>query len=857
MRRNDKMAKVDMNKECLIRCDHCGEINSIALGRIFGFRWWWGQDCIKCEKKLKPKKGSLITAVCPHCGKMVQKTEDSKCLNCGKILYRDNEAFPVVCDNCGTTNMVPYQHGSDVSCQICGTYFPVSKLRDKPQTIDSTPQYILLKDQQKMLAEDLVIWKHPMNQFSVKSRLQVNPGTTALFLQNGVCQEPCGPGDYLLEKTGLTREEKLNAAAEGDDVVLQTEIFCVIDTLPEIRWGTPADAVLVRNSGGNKVYRITASGTVVWNVANAKVFAEKVGFREIHGTTELTKVNPAPGSVDAPLVRETRKAVSDALRRAVGDLIMIKQIDPMDLQLEKSELETSLIDELDRIMTDYGLTTGNLKLDKLEATLNQDSGLTVETKRRETIRRAAQKRYSWRTENIRLLAGNDPKLYADYTFSGTIRLRINDENRFFNIPEIETLKDDPAEAERFFSLLIADQTAACMKPAAQSVITEERIPITELDLNMGRIEKELIRGLNTRMINEGLAAESINLDQPQYRESEALRIEAEKEERRKILIRYAGKPIDWRTEPVEIHMKNDRGLSAQVVFSGTCTLKVTDERLFFANPENAGYLEQNPFVDEATVNKAYARLISNHFYAKLAAMTQDRIDNFGWDVRELERYQSDLEQIASNTLTKQISEWGMEVQSSYLTKPEIELSAALQQLINLDTHKAVIGIKKETNKTDDDYEMSRVRAEANKTMEKDDIETQTHAHKQQNIATRIESDEAPKDAIAEAEIKQLERIARIESKKHAVTMQHQGFETEEAVGSVINAGRIDQAKDNREAAAMLRKKELERSKRQRSTRKRWSRKPAVTRNKRKRNISVFWKISGIRLDWMTQSSKKR
>jgi len=805
------MAKVDMNKECLIRCDHCGEINSIALGRIFGARWWWKQDCIKCEKKLKRKKDSLVTAVCPHCGKMVQKTDDSICLNCGKILYRDNEAFPVVCDNCGTTSMVPYQHGSDVSCQICGTHFPSSKLRDKPQTIDSTPQYILLKDQQKMLAEDLVIWKHPMNQFSMKSRLQVNPGTTALFLQNGVCQDPCGPGDYLLEKTGLTREEKLNAAAGGDDVVLHTEIFCVIDTLPEIRWGTPANAVLVRNSGGNKVYRITASGTVVWNVANAKVFAEKVGFREIHGTAELTKVDPTPGSVDAPLVRETRKAVSEALRRAVGDMIIIKQIDPMDLQLEKSELEANVIDELDRIMTDYGLTTGNLKLDKLEAALNQDSGLTVETKRRETIRRAAQKRYSWRTENIRLLAGTDPKLYADYTFNGTIRLRIDDENRFFSIPEIEALKDDPAEAESFFSRLIAEQTAACIKPAAQSVITEERVPITELDLNMGRIEKELLRGLNTRMMNEGLAAESINLDQPQYRESEALRIEAEKNERRKILIRYAGKPIDWRAEPVEVHMKNNRGLSAQVVFSGTCTLKVTDERLFFANPENAGYLEQNPFVDEATVNRTYARLISKHFYTKLAAMTQDRIDNFDWDARELERYQADLEQIASNTLAKQISGWGMEVQNSYLRKPEITLSAALQKLINQETHRAVTEIQEETDKTDDAYEMNRARAEAGKTMEKDDIETQTYAHKQQNAANRIVSDEAPKDALAEAEIKELERRAQIEAKKHAVTMQQQGFETEEAVGSVIGAGKVDQAKDDREAAAVLRKKDLERS----------------------------------------------
>ena len=800
------MAKVDMNKECLIRCDNCGEINSIALGRIFGARWWWKQDCMKCEKKLKPK--DLVTTVCPHCGKMVQKTDDSICLNCGKILYRDNEAFSAICDNCGTTNLIPYNHEPVVACTICGTVFPENKLRTKPQMIDSTPQYILLKDQQKMLQDDLVIWKHPMSEFSAKSRIQVSPGTTALFLQNGICQEPCGPGDYLLEKTGLTKKEKLDAAAEGEDVILQTEIFCVIDTLPEFNWGTPEDAVLVRNFGGNKVYRIIASGTIVWNVANAKVFAEKFGFREIHGKDELLYADQEGKTEDSLLRRETRKAVSDALRRAAGDLIKLKQIDPMDLQLEKDELETNLVDELDRIMIDYGLVTGNLKLSRLQVALNQDSGLTLETKRKETIRRAAQKKYPWRIENVRLLSGNDQRLYADYTFSGMIRLRIDDENRFFDMPEIEALKDEPAEAERCFSRLIEDQTAACIRPAAQAVITGEHVPIRDLDLNLSKIERELLHGMNSRLASDGMTIESVILDQPKYRESDGLRIEAEKEERRKKLIRYVEKPIDWRTEPVEIHMKDNRGLSAQVIFSGTCTLKVTDEGLFLSKSDNQGYLEQDPFVDEITVSKAYARLISNHFYTKLAAMTQDKIDNFGWDARELERYQTDLDQIASATLSRQISDWGMVVQNSNLKKPDIILSAALQQLVNKETHVATIEIREETERIDDQYEMNRAKADAEKKVGKDDIETQTYVHQQKNQATRIRSENDPKDALTDAEIEDIKRKARIAAQQHEYNIQLNGYETEEDVAYIHGQGKRDEARDERVAEAELRKKKL-------------------------------------------------
>ena len=34
--------------------------------------------------------------------------------------------------------------------------------------------------------------------FPFKSRMQVNEGTYGVFLQNGICKEPCLPGDYLL-----------------------------------------------------------------------------------------------------------------------------------------------------------------------------------------------------------------------------------------------------------------------------------------------------------------------------------------------------------------------------------------------------------------------------------------------------------------------------------------------------------------------------------------------------------------------------------------------------------------------------------------------------------------------------------
>ena len=795
------MAKREYNGECLVRCNHCGAANT-AVWKGLLKKHWTIKNCTKCNKEIDLK--SIETVLCPHCGKLVEKTPDNSCLNCGKQLYREDQTFPAECPSCGVVNRIPLMHEAEVFCNVCGERFPGNLLKGSVRATQLEAQNIRLKDQHAMLNEDLVIWKHPLNQFSAKSRMQVSEGTWALLLKDGVCQYPYGPGSYLLEDTDLGQKAKLEAAAAGEDVVLNTDIFCVIKKLPEIKWGTASNKVIVQNSDATRDYQITANGSILWNVLDAKAFAERFGFRELHGKKELTLVSPDPGTADADLVRETRKALHDALVNGARNLIGMDNLDPLKLEYRQADLEKQLIIELDRIMDGIGLGCGSLKINAFKVEEILDSSVTVETKRRDVIRSAAQKLISWSAENIRLYPGTDRNAYADYSFSGTARLSVTDEKRFFEIPEIQGLPNDSRAAEDFFSKTLADSVRGAMIPAAQGLINENRIPILDLYLHTSSLADSLKARIGERFSLDGIEIDYIRLDPPTFKESDGLKRTAEMEERKKKLIRYAEKTIHWEVQPVSVHMKDQMGLKADVIFSGSCSLKVTDEDRFFMRSEVQEFLDSTPFVDEKAVNHYYADKIIGHFAAKLAGVTQGMIDSHDWDVRELPHYTEQLKIPAIDTLNTLISDWGMRVESAYLHNTKVIQSAALQQQGDLETHQAESKIKVETHQTNNQAAVAMETSDANKVMQQDDLQTQVYQHAADNKITRINTDEKVKDVLTDQKVGDISRQGRVNEAQHASDLNTIRHRTEIEVKEIQGSAAVDEAKDQRTAGQIQR-----------------------------------------------------
>ena len=801
------MAKRVYNGECLIRCDHCGSVNTAVWKNTLGIKHWSIKNCTKCNQKISARK--METVLCPHCGKLVEKDPRNICLNCGKLIYREDEIFSAECPNCGVVNMIPLKHGEEVFCEVCGQPFAGDQLKGGVSATQLQAQNIRLKDQHAMLNEDLVIWKHPLNQFAAKSRLQVSEGTWALLLQNGVCQYPYGPGSYLLEDTDLGQKARLEAAAAGEDVVLNTDIFCVIKTLPEIRWGTGANKVIIQNSSATRDYQISASGSIVWNVVDAKAFAERFGFRELHGKKELTLINPAPGSEDADLVRETRKAVHDAMAKAAQNLIGLENLDPLKLEYRQADVEKQLVTELDRIMDRIGLGCGSLKINSFQVEENLQSSVTVETARRDVIRNAAQKVYRWHAEGIRLYPGKDRKVYAEYSFGGSARLSVTDEKRFFDVPEIRNLPNDSATAEDFFGRTLNEAIQAAIAPAAQNLIDDSRIAVSDLYMHTSSLADSLKTGVRERLSAYGADIDNLHLDTPAYKESDDLKRSNEMDERKKKLIRYTEKTINWEVPPVSVHMKDHKGLKADIIFSGNCTFKVTDEDRFYNRSEVQEFLNSEPFVDEKTVIHYYADRIIGHFSAKLAGVTQNMIDSHDWDIRELPRYTEQLKAPAIDTLNMMISDWGMRVESAYLHNTKVIQSAALMQQGDLETHQAEAQIKADGHRTDNYLTIAMETSDAETAKKHDDLQTDVYQHSAGNKAARIGADGKVKDALTDQAVDDIYREDRINAAKHESELKKIRYRTETAVSGIEGEAAVDEAEDRRKAGRTGREYEAE------------------------------------------------
>ena len=830
------------NGECLVRCRYCGHVNTAEMKGLF-HKEWKISKCEKCYKKIDLQ--GIQTMVCPHCGKLIEKTDDNICPNpeCGKVVYLEGDSFQVECPECGVINLIPFNHEGIAYCAACNAKLPDVKDKreaQKPRTVKSAAQNIRLKDQRAMEDGKYIIWKLEMHEFPAKSRLQVSEGTWALLLQNGVCQYPLGPGSYLLEETGLDKSEKLDAAALGEEVILNTDIYCVRKNLPEIGWGTGANPIIlkgnIKSSDSNAVtvdgrdgirrFQLKSNGSLKWQVVDAKAFAEKYGFRQFE-EKDLLDLEAGP----AVLVQDTRKVIADALRIAAGNLVGMENLDPRKLIYKQADLEKQLKTELDRRMDAAGLAVGSLRIDVLEVAEIQDSKEAEEAKRKEWILGAAAKSYEWEQKAVKLYPTEDRRQYASYTFGGTVRMRVVDKDRFFAVPEIaekigtETKLDDigtvtgsefkireltPENIRNYFEgKVVSKEIGACISAAAQELMETKKIPVQKMYMYTWELGDVLRNRLNIRLSILGLEAEQVNLDYPKdYFESEelkaAVRQEAlrfRREDRKREIIRYAEQKLDWKVDELSVNMKDRKALQAKVSFQGNARLKVVDEDRFLAQSFIAGFLGKEPSGnDEAAIREHYQQMIQEHFYAKLAGLTQSMIDSRDWDVRALERYGEQLKDLAVQTMSNLMSDRGLKVESAYMGPPITKFSPELQAYIDQEAYEERILRDEERLRRESEHSVYEKKVDAEQKMAVDDIETSVYGHTNENRENRMQSDEKLKDAIADAQTGDIGRKTKVENAQQEADLRKIGQQADKAIAGIHGEARVEEAQDRRKSA---------------------------------------------------------
>ena len=174
----------------VIKCPDCGSYVEMSTG-LFAKK----EVKCSCGKIISAKEDLLLSKVCPHCGNNVMYDqrlgEKATCPLCHKKINTVAEKFAfveLICPNCSSKQKVNKNNATHV-CSICGHEADVKKWISHTKLKESGNASVIKWDG----SEDLLIFKHPIEEFNKGSQLIVKQGQEALLVCDGVAI-----GDFLL-----------------------------------------------------------------------------------------------------------------------------------------------------------------------------------------------------------------------------------------------------------------------------------------------------------------------------------------------------------------------------------------------------------------------------------------------------------------------------------------------------------------------------------------------------------------------------------------------------------------------------------------------------------------------------------
>jgi len=781
----------DVNRECLVTCKNCGNtVTATWSNGLFGRnRGWQAKRCPTCNEKIELK--SLKVMVCPHCGKVMEKSDKKTCLACGRLLTAATNEDPITCPGlgCGTALYIPLSNIGAYTCPICATVLSadyIAKERAKKAIVE--PQLIRLPDITEMQKEDWAIWKHPLSSFPFKSRLQVNEGTYALLLQNGVCQYPCGPGSYLLEETNLKKDQRIDLAMADENMVFNTDVYCVIKNLPEINWGafTPdMEMKLSGNPGENEergVFHVKGNGVLACQVCDAKAFAESVGFKPIK-RAELTSVSAVPGSQDGKLVELSRKLLKDALYQCVKSLCAAENLEPERLMLRQPDVEKAMIGEMDRLLAPYGLCVQTLNIKGFAAEETQESrekrlARAAEKKQQEIgiqkVITCAESQFSWKTEEIVLHHKDNSHLSAELSFTGICRLHVEDRGEFSGIPEVKQFMEQPqtdnTAIQNYFLQKVTLLVRHHLAMIAQDMINRERIQDLFERYEYAKLVDPVREALNSALAPEGLSIRQFTINFPEdIVPSSALKADLQLPERKKAIRRSAENPLQLTTAPILVHMRDDATVFVKTIFTCTARLRVADEGRFFGSSDIQGMMNAQEDISSTAVTAHFTGLITPLFTDLVSTIVQAIVDQTNADIREMNRLNGPLKESLIANLSDRVRAWGMHLESLDMGIPrEVEKSSNLLMWVQMHETRSGTALADEITKINNNHTIFTVRESGRVEVATDTIRTETQEQLDQNRIRGIEShstvetaeDKAAREAAERAHAVRIDNIRK-------------------------------------------------------------------------------------------------
>lgn len=188
---------------------------------------------------------------------------------------------------------------------------------------------------------ELLVYKHPCQDFNTNTKLVVREGQIAVFLHNGEIGDVFQPGRYRLSTENLPILGKLTRIFTGGENTFTAEVFFISTTnVMALKWGTSSPMDLV-DPYYDIICRVAGSGEASFKVIDPLAF-----FKQIVGTTSSFE--------KTDLIKFFRSTINMHIKNAVSSAITKDNISLLELNSHLMEISKSCKAEINEKIAEFG-----------------------------------------------------------------------------------------------------------------------------------------------------------------------------------------------------------------------------------------------------------------------------------------------------------------------------------------------------------------------------------------------------------------------------------------------------------------------------------------------------------------------
>lgn len=328
----------------VIECPSCGRYAEARTG-FFARR---KIDCA-CGYTIDVHTDRMLGRECPYCGNMVvfdqSMGERAQCPVChGPIntVAEQDQSVEFPCAQCGIRLRV-FKGAETYVCPVCDCENSVPE-RSMSEYIRKASQPSVIKYEG---GGEILVWKHPVEDFTTGSQLIVHESQEAVFFRDGLVLDLFKAGRYTLETGRLPMLEEYCQQRGESEAALHSEVYYVnLATQMGIKWGTDSKVRLFDPASGLHL-ELGASGEFNIRVADSRQL-----LRKVVGTTGGLSQGELLGGNGKGFFRAM---VMTQVKSCLAQTIKENNINILEIDAHLMTLSTALREKINTGLADYGL----------------------------------------------------------------------------------------------------------------------------------------------------------------------------------------------------------------------------------------------------------------------------------------------------------------------------------------------------------------------------------------------------------------------------------------------------------------------------------------------------------------------